>query len=374
MLKLALVLGALLICAGALQSGAPDASASSPVSMEVYPDSGKVQGAAGNAFSVYVNVNGAVTDAGGFEFDLLFDDAVISATSIEGFGYFDENSICVPTSMEGFAHLGCIVLGGPGVGGGIWAEIRFAFDVAYDGLLQFDLQDCAVADSDGDPIALNGCKGGTWTVHPEPAPVQMTMSPPVTKLQAVPGETVMVDAVISNVADFGAFEFNVAFDDTKLTLTNITEGPFLGSLGGDTVCIFTAPPTIFPNFGCTLKGKEGVVEGSGTIAHIEFTVKVPFTGTTGVSLADCEAADVQGFNVPVDECSGAMVQSNPTPTLSPTPTTTPFPVGGLSYDLLRPERDRSDAWPALTFAIASGAFVLAGVASLARRGASTPRS
>jgi hypothetical protein len=364
MLKLAVLLAVTvaLTILGAFQNVVPSAHASSPVSMELYPDGQKVQGAQGAAFSVYVYVHEEVvsTDPSAFEFDLHFDDSILTATSAGGFGYFGHDSVCLPTILTGLVHLACERTDGSSVSGGLWAEIRLSFDFAYSGPVEFDLQDCAVVDIDGDPIALNGCKAGTWFASPVAPPAQMTLSPGFTKVQAVPGTTITVDVLIGAVTDFGGVEFNVSFDASKLTLTNITEGPFQGSLGGETICSFQPPPTPFSNFLCVLLGKEGAVEGSGTVAHIEFTVKVPFTGTTAVSLANCKAADVQGFDIPVDECGEATIQSNPTVTPTPTSTQTPFPVGGLSYDPRGPARSSGDLWPFLVAIAAAGAFAAGG--------------
>jgi hypothetical protein len=207
-------------------------------------------------------------------------------------------------------------------------------------------------------------------VNPLPTPVPMTMAPASTKMQALAGTTVTKDVVIGDAnnpaIDLGGMEFNVGYDSATLTLTNITVGPFLTGGPSQPICYCAPPPTYFHHFGCVFLGKEQVINGAGVVAHITFTAKVPFTGTTAVSLEDCHVTDEQGYAIPVTTCGGAAIESSPTPVPTSTPTPTAVPVGGLSYDPLG-QGQSNNTWPLTIAILMSGAAALAGVAWLADR-------
>ncbi|MGH7490055.1 MAG: cohesin domain-containing protein, partial [bacterium] len=265
----------------------------------------------------------------------------------------------------------CALTGGSVSGNGYLAAIDFTFDHPYVGGLFLDLQNCQAADSNSVPIALAFCTYGTMQVNPLPTPVPMTMTPASTKIQALVGTTVTTDVVLGDasnpVIDLGGVEFNVAFDSTKLTLTNITAGPFLFDGIDDPLCFFAPPPTYFPEFGCVFLGKNMAPDGSGVMAHITFTVNAPFVGTTAVSLEDCSIGDEQGHPIAVTTCGGAVIEASPLPT----PTQTPISVGGLSYDPpgAAPGGNGSSALMAIASA---GALAFVAAAWLARRRTSAP--
>jgi hypothetical protein len=298
--------------------------------MELWPPEGfKTQGLGGATVQTAVNIEG-VTDVAAWTFDLTYEEEKVAFDSFaQGtYGTFLNPADCLTTPLgPGAVRVSCIRIGGPGeTGGGGLGELTFEFLQNMSGTLGFALSNCEAADADGDPVPITVCDAQqTIDVSAVPPPVQMTLSPQATSVQATAGQAVVVDALIANGTDMGGLEFAVEFDDTKLSLTNITEGPWLSSLGADTICIFVPVPVYTSNFGCVTMGKFGAVSGGGTIAHITFTVVAPFTGTTDISLSACEAADVQGFYIPVSECGGATIQSTLQPPQPPPPA-----VGGIS--------------------------------------------
>jgi hypothetical protein len=323
---------------------APTSYSVSGASMIVYDGGGsnlKVQGAEGGWFTTEVLVNDAV-DVGAFTFEMHFDDSIISFDEVTEETFLSQggSTACSPTSAPGFMQYACTLTGGGGVTGSGLIAVRFLFDQDYDGMITIDMQDCGLADSDGDPIAVKGCNETTLLVSPEPPEAPVVMDPPSVKAQAPVGSTFTFDVMAGEVTDFGGFEFAVEFDDSVLNVSNIREGPFLGSAGGDTICFFNSiggnPTSSRASFACVVFGKEGPT-GSGVIAHVDVTMKAPFVGTTPLSLVDCGLADEQGFNIPVSACTGATLQTNATPTATPshTPTTTPITpqdIGGMSRD------------------------------------------
>ena len=326
---------------GWLAAGGPHAASSPAPDMYLYPDGLKVQGAAGGYFPIYVAMDGAV-DLGAFSFEIHYDDSVVTAVGVEEKGYFSSGGpvACSGSiAVAGTVTYGCTLIGGSGVNGSgiILATIGFTFNDAFDGSLPFLMQDCEAADSDGDAIALTACKGMAVTVVPVPPAAPMNMQPTSMKVQAPPGSTFTFDVTVGDVTDLGGIEFAVEFDDAVLNVSDIREGPFLGSAGGDTVCFFdnyNAPDRA--RLGCVVFGKYGPT-GSGVIAHVDVTMKAPFVGTTPLVLADCKLSDEQGHRIPVSECTGASLQTNATPTGTPThtPTITPITpqdVGGVSRD------------------------------------------
>ena len=359
---------------------APSSHSASGPSITMYGDGAKVQGAEGGLFTMPIFINDAV-DVGGFEFEVHFDDAIISIDQVTEGSFLGQggSTVCVPSSAPGVMSYGCVLIGGTGVSGsGGLAELRFVFDQDFDGSLVLDMQNCQLADSDGDAIAVKGCQDATLNVIPEPPAAPMNMQPASMKAQAPPGSTFTFDVTVGDVTDLGGLEFAVEFDESILNVSNIREGPFFGSEGGDTVCFFdNYSAGDRARIGCVGLGKAGSPTGSGVIAHVDVTMKAPFVGTTPLVLADCKLADEQGHPIPVSACTGATLQTNPTPTATATltPTTTPITpqdIGGISRDSAvgghaSSDRRAGGGSPPIGAAVLvtmAGLAVLAGVAAL----------
>jgi hypothetical protein len=353
----------------------PTADASEPPAMYIYDL--KAWGDPALTFNVDIYVAGT-NDLGGFEFELHYDDSIVSVVAVEEGPLLSSaggDTVCASsTVVDGVATLACVLTGPPPpvkVDGHV-GRVKLQFDYPFTGPLELFLMACDAVDSDGDAIALNGCKDTTVTVNAALPPVPMSMTPATTKLQAVAGSTFTVDVEVEDTTDFGAFEFAVEYDDALLNVSDIREGPFLSSGGGDTVCFEDLLTSGRARFACVVIGKYGPT-GAGTVAHVDFTVKAPFSGSANLTLAACRAADNQGVPIPVHDCVGATLLSNPTPTPTSTPEPPPAPVGGMSRGvdaagLQAGVSDSSRSGSAAWWAIAGGGFAAALVgAELVRR-------
>jgi adhesin HecA-like repeat protein len=112
------------------------------------------------------------------------------------------------------------------------------------------------------------------------------------------GGTATLDIYISGVTDLYGFQFDVLFGASNVSATSESEGTFLGT-GGTT---FFVPGTIDNVGGSvtatadTLIGAISGIDGSGTLAVLEFTGLAP--GTTSIDLANVTLLD-SNFN-PID--------------------------------------------------------------------------
>jgi len=360
------VLFALTLLAAAVCPWPGTAAGAGPAIMRILPETFKVQGAAGGTLVAPVYINDA-KDVGGFSFEVRFDGSLLTAEEVvedDFLSYGGGDTACATSIAEGVARLGCILLGGTGVSGsGLLGYVRLSFNEEFVGKVELLLMGCEAADPDGDTLAVDVCGDASVTASPVPPAVPMSMSPASTTLQGLPGEMFTVDVDMADVTDLGGFEFAVEFDDAVLNVSDIREGPFLGSLGGDTVCIENgfaqSPSSSRATFACAVSGYNQAPDGSGTIAHVDFVVKAPFSGATALTLTDCEVADIDGFNIPVSQCAGAAAQSTPTPTPTLTPTPPPA-VGGMSLDPADGARGAwsDSAWPALAAIFGLGALVV----------------
>ncbi|MCH8162348.1 MAG: hypothetical protein IIB88_10705, partial [Chloroflexi bacterium] len=133
------------------------------------------------------------------------------------------------------------------------------------------------------------------------------------------GETFSIDVLIDDVTDLGGFEFQLNFDDSIANL-EIQLGPFLGSEGGDVNCINNVGLGVAV-LGCVTQGTATGPSGSGVVAVLDFTLKLPFAGTGQLFLQACNAVDPEGFVILLNGCKdGSFVAP------------TPPPVGGVAVD------------------------------------------
>jgi hypothetical protein len=311
----AVLASSLLLCVAYLCGATAGASTAADALFVVGPS--KVQGGAGDAFVLDITT-GSTEDIGAFQFTMSFDDSVLSLAGADPAEHFNDagSVFCPPPALEpAELTFGCSIIGGDFVEGPTaLAQLEFQFDQAMEATLFFELEGCLLAGPLGNALPVGGCKGVSVDVSGEPPAAPIALSPLITKIQAQTGSIVTIDVEVEGVTELGGFEFDVDVDPGKLTLTDASAGPFFAE--GAFVCIFQSP---FRDFGCVHQGKEQSVTGSGVIAHLEFTVKAPFTGPTAISLANCGLADEQGFDIPVSECGSATVQSNAAPP----------PVGGF---------------------------------------------
>lgn len=108
------------------------------------------------------------------------------------------------------------------------------------------------------------------------------------------GKTFTINVSISQVTDLAAWEFKLYYESSILNATNITEGPFLKSMGNTTFIPFNFTDSYNAThgriwFACTLTGQGPGASGNGTLATITFKAKGP--GVANLHLADTDLLD-----------------------------------------------------------------------------------
>ena len=145
----------------------------------------------------------------------------------------------------------------------------------------------------------------------------MRLDPPLLEIAGNGGETFSIDVLIDDVPDIGGFEFQLNFDDSIANLV-IQLGPFLESEGAEVICINNVALGVAV-LGCVTLGLANAPSGSGVVAVLDFTLKLPFAGTGQLFLQACNAADPDGVVIPLNGCKdGSFVVP------------TPDPVGGVA--------------------------------------------
>lgn len=134
------------------------------------------------------------------------------------------------------------------------------------------------------------------------------------------GNSFSVDISITGVSDLFAFEFNLGFDPSILSASNVTEGPFLQS-GGPTLWL----PGIIDNTsglieftGNSLQGFDPGVSGDGVLVHVDFISLT--TGSSNINLFNAILLDSFLSDISVDNVQNANItvtaSSAQTPTIA----------------------------------------------------------
>jgi len=224
-------------------------------------------------FTVAVNVKD-VTDLWAWEFKLRFNPALLECLSVtEGpFLQLSGPTIWIPPIIDntlGTIHAGCARIGPPpgASGSGIIAYIEFHCKGPGECDLVFLYPETYLMNSFGNTIphvAINGhvIQILSTTLYIDPTPVTAFVCDRFT-----------VAVNIREVTDLYMWQLNLSFNPNLLECLNVTEGPFLKSVG----------PTIF---GASIDNTAGTViswcmllmpqngaSGSGTLAYIEFHCK-----------------------------------------------------------------------------------------------------
>lgn len=131
-----------------------------------------------------------------------------------------------------------------------------------------------------------------------------------------PGATFVVDVVVDDVADLGAFEFTVAFNPAVVQVQNIALGSFLGSTGRTTTPLGPNIDNVIGSFtfgGFTFGVAPGPT-GTGTVAQITLRALGAGSSTvltfTGAQLTNTSA----GLLLPLTLTPGSVTVSGVTPT------------------------------------------------------------
>ncbi|MEX0786974.1 MAG: cohesin domain-containing protein [Dehalococcoidia bacterium] len=147
------------------------AGASTPPTMLLDPAKVDIDGDLGEMFSVEVVVED-VTDLGGFEFELLYDDSYFNIDIQEGLflASTGNGTICNKANLSGHAQFACVTVGAlTGVtGSGAVATIELTVKSTAFSTAELTLMGCRTADPNGNLLPLNGCKGGEVNAPPPP--------------------------------------------------------------------------------------------------------------------------------------------------------------------------------------------------------------
>ncbi len=160
--------------------GAESVSSTPGPTMRLDPALVEIDGFEGETFSVDVLIED-VTDLGGFEFEMHFDD---SRTDVEinlgpFLGSAGGDVTCFNSVFGGTAAMGCVRMGAAPrpSGSGVVATIKFILTVPFGQTGPLNLVACGAADSNGVAIPLNGCKDGSY-VGPTGGPIVTATPPP----------------------------------------------------------------------------------------------------------------------------------------------------------------------------------------------------
>ncbi len=194
----------------------------------------------------------------------------------------------------------------------------------------------------------------TRTPSPSASPT-LTPGPLIVRIEpasqtVAPAGLVIVNVVVDNARDLGAFQVDLAFNPALVRVNAVEVGPFLGSTGRSVVC----PGPLIDNvvgaidFACvTLGATPPGPFGTGVLAQVTFQGLTP--GLSPVDVSEAILTNVPGTLLGPLTTQGGSVNVA-VPALTPTPSATP---GGGAF-----------AGPAVVPAIVQGApserLVLAG--------------
>jgi len=146
-----------------------------------------------------------------------------------------------------------------------------------------------------------------------------------------PNETFVVQVVIEEADDLGAFQFNLAYDPSILQVTEAVLGDFLESTGRSVVPIGPEVNNAEgrATFGAISFGSGPGPSGTGVLATI--TCIAQGEGSTALGLQEVQVLDAQASAQPVTAQAGQVVVRGaeaPTPvaTATPTPAATATPA------------------------------------------------
>jgi len=98
-------------------------------------------------------------------------------------------------------------------------------------------------------------------------------------VERLPGNSFIINVTVNDITGLYLWMFRLRWNHTVLQLNSIEEGPFLKKNGGSTSGLMLSPPTIpeissagkINELACSLVGGVSGVDGSGTIAMLNFT-------------------------------------------------------------------------------------------------------
>jgi Cohesin domain len=320
----------------------------------------------GVPFNIVIMVDNAI-DLGAYEVTLGFDPAALQFVDAQDASFLGSSGRLVSCqdadSIGASARKVCTTLGpepeGPN-GSGTLAS--FTFVPLQMGQTQVTLQRAILTDPMATVMTVIRGGAGTIAIGPAPTPTETplptntytpgpsptptitpTEGPPTATPTFVPGAPVVfvdppsqdvalgdffiVDIVASNIDNLGAYEFTVQFDPNVLTLSGVSNGPFLGSTGRPVFC----PPPTGDNgrlrFGCVTTGSAPGASGTGLLAEIVFQASGP--GRSSIGFSTMALADPLGKTMNAAVANGSVFVSGVGGTAAPNGQPRYFAVAAL---------------------------------------------
>jgi hypothetical protein len=142
------------------------------------------------------------------------------------------------------------------------------------------------------------------------------------------GTDVVVQVQINDVTSLGAYEFELSYFGSALSIVSVTDGPFLGSTGRTVLCLNAQVDAGTYHFGCVTQGSGAAPSGSGLLATVRLSTSC--AATSPLDLPFVSLGDVLGNDIPTRAQGGSATITGgtgdcPTPTPTFTPTETPTP-------------------------------------------------
>jgi hypothetical protein len=133
-----------------------------------------------------------------------------------------------------------------------------------------------------------------------------TLTAVATPNPVVVGTPVLLNLLISDIADLFAFQFSLSYNPAVLQLTSVTEGAFLAT-GGPTVfgggTVNNTTGTVSFLFDSLIGAVPGVT-GTGVLAKMQFTTVAP--GVSALSFTDALFLDAGSADITVLTPSGSV--------------------------------------------------------------------
>jgi hypothetical protein len=176
------------------------------------------------------------------------------------------------------------------------------FDVDGDGDVDiYDLRIIAAAWGERcDPVASSGLRTAFGSSVPNG--VARLSLQPADVVMSVLAQSVAVAVVLDDADDLGAFQFDIGFDPTVLTVTGVAPGSFVASNGRSFIILPLRAATDSITFGAFSYGSQPGMSGAGALAVL--TLKPIGAGTTALTFRDARLASTQGDALPATATDG----------------------------------------------------------------------
>lgn len=130
-------------------------------------------------------------------------------------------------------------------------------------------------------------------------------------VQVNAGETVQITVEIEDIANLGAFQFDLTYDPTIVAVESITLGDFPDSTGRNVNPLGPRIEAGKAVYGAFSFGDAAGPAGSGTLAII--TLKALAGGETPLGLQNVQVVDVSGTRIPISTAGATVTVSGTAP-------------------------------------------------------------